>query len=411
MASRERTRPEIIDLLGRAADQAQHAEAYHAVAADPGTLEGRAAHQAARDAAAMQWIELAGCAEGFTRERGEPGTTLARLDDALRALFKTRTMHTHPENGLVPPPVSPRNLGEMMDRLQTAIGNLDSETLKFEPRDQVQALNEIFVGLTRIEKDGLPNPDALRPWDLHYAGYYREIQFGRLAKATGLFDSAGKALSVRELDVNGSIFAADNMAHTFHAMRKGADKSILPVSVVAAEHRNRMYGRALSELLRELRHEFQTPNERLVEIQSNAAAKERAEYRDAVQGLAETYVRLTGDRKAAAAVHDYVQRKEPRLERETINAMREALNLAEASDRYSELPEAIRMRCIDLCLVLAEHGDNRLLDILDAAEQRGAVRDRDMIAGGSEDDHTGGHDDDDEPGRDHHRSRGRGLSR
>lgn len=31
MASRERTRSEIIDLLGRAADQAQHAEAYQAL--------------------------------------------------------------------------------------------------------------------------------------------------------------------------------------------------------------------------------------------------------------------------------------------------------------------------------------------------------------------------------------------
>jgi hypothetical protein len=290
MASREQTRLEIIDLLGRAADQAQHAEAYHAAAADPATLEGRATHQAACDAAAMQWIELAGCAEGFTRDRGDPGTTLARLDDALRALFKTRTLHTHPETGIVPPPVSPRILGEMMDRLQTAIGNLDSETLKFESRDQVQALSELFVGLTRIEKDGLPNPDALRPRDLHYAGYYREIQFGRLAKATGLFDSMGKALDVRELEVNSSIFDADNMAHTFHAMRSGADKSVLPVSVVAAEHRNRVPGRALSELLRELRHDFQTPNERLVEIQSHAAARERSGYRDAVQGLADVYV-------------------------------------------------------------------------------------------------------------------------
>ena len=268
MVSRERPRPEIIDLLGRAADQAQHAEAYHAAAADPATLEGRAAHQAACDAAAMQWIELAGCAEGFTRERGEPGTTLSRLDDTLRALFKTRTMHTHPETGNVPPPVSPRILGEMMDRLQTAIGNLDSETLKFEPRDQVQALSEIFVGLTRIVKDGLPNPDALRPRDLHYAGYYREIQFGRLAKATGLFDSAGKALSVRELDVNGSIFAADNMAHTFHAMRRGADKSILPISGVAAEHRNRVPGRVLSELLRNCAMSFRR--------RTNASWKSRA---------------------------------------------------------------------------------------------------------------------------------------
>ena len=119
---------------------------------------------------------------------------------------------------------------------------------------------------------------------------------------------------------------------------------------------------------------------------------------------------MTGDRKAAAVIHDYVQRKEPRLERETIDAMREALNLADASDKYAALPEEVRNRCIDLCLVLAEHGDNRLLDILDAAEQRGADRDREIV-GSLEDDHMGGHDDDDEPGRDLHRSRGRGLSR
>src|SRR2546430_388089 len=103
MAPRQRTRQEIIDLLGRAEVQAQHAEAYHAAAADPGAVKGRAAHQAACVAAAMQLIELAGCAEGFTRERGEPGTTMARVDDALRPLFKTRTAHTHPEIGVAPP--------------------------------------------------------------------------------------------------------------------------------------------------------------------------------------------------------------------------------------------------------------------------------------------------------------------
>jgi hypothetical protein len=55
----------IIELLSRSSEQARHAEAYHAAAAAHRTLEGQAAHQAARDAAAMQLIELAGCAEGF----------------------------------------------------------------------------------------------------------------------------------------------------------------------------------------------------------------------------------------------------------------------------------------------------------------------------------------------------------
>ena len=167
MGPRERTRQQIIDWLGRAAEQAEHAEIYHAAAANPGGLEGRLARQAGHDAAAMQLIELAGCAEGFTRERGEPGTTLARLDDALRPLFKTRTAHTHPETGVAPPaPVTPRNLAVMIERIKTAIENLDSETVNIQPRDQVQALYAINAGLTRIKKDGLPDLATLRPRDL-----------------------------------------------------------------------------------------------------------------------------------------------------------------------------------------------------------------------------------------------------
>src|SRR6516162_6486153 len=102
MGPRQRTRREIIELLARAAEQAEHAEAYHAAAADPGAVKGRAAQQAARDAAAMQLIELAGCAEGFTRNRGEPGTTLARFDDALQPVIQLRNEHTHPERFLAP---------------------------------------------------------------------------------------------------------------------------------------------------------------------------------------------------------------------------------------------------------------------------------------------------------------------
>jgi hypothetical protein len=55
----------------------------------------------------MQLIELAGCAEDFTREHGETGTTLARLDDALTPLIRTRAAYTHPESGAPPPPVTP----------------------------------------------------------------------------------------------------------------------------------------------------------------------------------------------------------------------------------------------------------------------------------------------------------------
>src|SRR3984957_17417201 len=118
MAPRMPTRQEILELLGSAAEQAKHAEDYHAAAADPAGLQGRAAHQAARDAAALQLIELAGCAEAFTRNRGEPGTTLGRLDDALRPVFEMRLAHTHPESDITPPDVTPRRAGDMMQQLK-----------------------------------------------------------------------------------------------------------------------------------------------------------------------------------------------------------------------------------------------------------------------------------------------------
>jgi hypothetical protein len=50
-AAESRTRQEIIDLLGRAAVQAQHAEDYHAAARGLGGLEGQADRQVACDAA------------------------------------------------------------------------------------------------------------------------------------------------------------------------------------------------------------------------------------------------------------------------------------------------------------------------------------------------------------------------
>src|SRR6202035_3157393 len=94
-----------------------------------------------------------------------------------------------------------------------------------------------------------------------------EILFGRLAKATDLYDNFGKASDLREVDVNRSIFDADHFAHQFHALRKGHDKSRLPVSVVAPNHSDRVEGRLLSELMRELRRERQTPTEQLKELE------------------------------------------------------------------------------------------------------------------------------------------------
>jgi hypothetical protein len=163
MGPRQRTREEIIDLLGRAAEQAQRAEFFHAAAAHPGAVQGQEVHQAARDAAAMQLIELAGCAEGFIRGRGDLGTTLARLDDALETVFDLRNAHTHPETGAPPPAVTPGRLRAVIEQLRTSIGNLDPETLKIQPPDQEQALTRMAVGLMRIERDGLPDPAALRP--------------------------------------------------------------------------------------------------------------------------------------------------------------------------------------------------------------------------------------------------------
>src|SRR5690348_14027206 len=144
----------------------------------------------------------------------------------------------------------------------------------------------MYYGLTQIEKDGLPNAAALRPRDLHYAGYYREIQFARLAKETEMFVS-WNVRDVRRVDVNRSIFDADDMAHKFHAMRGGPDKSILPVSVVAPQHRDRVPGRVLSDLLRELRRGFQEPVEQIAEIEMIAKTRAREERREAVRAVAE----------------------------------------------------------------------------------------------------------------------------
>ena len=382
MAAQGRTHQEIIDLLGRAAAHAKLAESYHAAAADPRALKGPAARQAACDAAAMQLIELAGCAEEFTPGRGDPGTTLARFDDALEPLIKLRTAHAHPELFLVPPEVSPRLLKGIIDKQKTAIGNLDSETRKIEAPDQVQALNAIIVGLGRIEKDGAPDAAKLRERDLHYAGYYHEIQFGRLAKATGLYQNMDKSPDARLRDVNACIFDADDMAHRFHDMRSGFDKSVLPVSVVSPGHRERVPGRSLSELMRELRHERQTPAERRAEIEKMAAAKAREERRGAVEGLAAAYARITGDPEAGAVIRDHAARREPELEAESLREMRQALEIAAAPDGdYLAVAEVVRQHCVALCLELDARGDRRLLDILDAAEGRGTAGRKTIDAG------------------------------
>jgi hypothetical protein len=369
MARRDHTRQEIIDLLGRAAEQAQHAELYHDAAADPtAVVQGLPARQAACDAAAMQLIELVGCAETFD-VYGDENTTFGRLDSVLASLRDLRTSHTHPEFNRPVPPVTPRLLGNLIKQLENAIGNLDQDSLSRLPPDQKLALRYLGAGLGRIEMDGLPDPAALRPRDLHYAGYYREIQFGRLAKEIGIFDNYGTSADPREVDVNRCIFDSDHFAHRFHELRKGADKSSLPVSVVAQEHRDRVPGRLLSEIVRELRREQQTPAERFKELDQAAKIRAREDLQQAMRKLAGTYGDVTGDPKAAATVQTYLQRHDPPLAKDAIEDMRDALYLAAARDSgYMATPEAVRDRCLALALALDAQGDRRLVDILDAGE-------------------------------------------
>jgi hypothetical protein len=364
MAARQRTHQEIIDLLGRAVGHASQAETYHAAARDPRALEESASRQAARDAGAMQLIELHGCAERFTVDRGDPGTTLARFDDALRPVITLRHAHVHPEIYRVPAAVTSRGLAGKIEELKTAIGNLDSETLRIEAPDQKTALNAIIVGLLRIERDGLPDAEKLRPRDLHYAGYYHEIQFGRLAKATGLYVNKDKSPDPRLRDINASISDADDMAHRFHELRSGFDKSILPVSVVSPQHRERVPGRSLSELMRELRHEQQTPAER-----------GREEHRDAVEALAATGALITWDPGVASAIRDYADRREPRLDTKTLRDMQRALEIAASpdGDYLAEVPQAVQDRWLLMCIDLKARGDG-LVDILSRADGQSAAR-------------------------------------
>jgi hypothetical protein len=75
-------------------------------------------------------------------------------------------------------------------------------------------------------------------------------------------------------------------------------------------------------------------------------------------------------------IRDYVQRREPPLDSEAIEAMREALHVAAAPEGgYLALPEAVRNRCLEMCFALDERGDGRLVGILDAAEGRGVAGD------------------------------------
>jgi hypothetical protein len=102
-----------------------------------------------------------------------------------------------------------------------------------------------------------------------------------------------------------------------------------------------------------------------------AAVKAREEHRDAIEGLTATYVRLTADPEAGAAMRDYVGGCEPRLDAETLRDMRRALEVAASPDgNYVALPDMVRNRCVLMCFELDARGDSRLLDIIDRAEAR-----------------------------------------
>jgi hypothetical protein len=368
----EPSREDIIEWLRRAADHAQHAEIYHEVAANPRSIEGPSARQAESDAAVMQLVELIGpLEERYALGHGDAGTTLARFDDALSRLLRLRTAHVHPETHPAPPPVTPRYMTTLTASLTSALGNLDADSLKMLRPTEYEALRGLRDRLVQFQKDRPPDAEALRPRDLHYAGYLHEIQFARLAKATVLFDTHGKSDDPRLNDINACIFDADHFAHKFGEMRRGADASVLPVSVVSPKHRLRVPDRTLSELVREQRSEFQTHAERLKEMQAARPVDALAQQRNAADDVARTYAEITGEAKAVTSVHDYLRHKQPQLEAEEMTAMAEALRVAAARDgTYLKLPEAVRDECTRLCLALDQQSDPRLLEILNAAEER-----------------------------------------
>jgi hypothetical protein len=73
-----------------------------------------------------------------------------------------------------------------------------------------------------------------------------------------------------------------------------------------------------------------------------------------------------------------VQRKDPSLDRDTLEAMAKALRVAAPpGGDYLAVPEGVRNNCLELCLALIEQEDNRLIGILDAAEARQPTSDLD----------------------------------
>ncbi|MGH7212978.1 MAG: hypothetical protein ACREF1_16135 [Acetobacteraceae bacterium] len=85
-----------------------------------------------------------------------------------------------------------------------------------------------------------------------------------------------------------------------------------------------------------------------------------------------------------------MQRQSPPLERAAIDEMREALHVAvDGRGGYLALPEAVRHRCLAMCLALDERGDSRLVGILDAADRVARIEVRDLDVDVDLDDESG----------------------
>jgi hypothetical protein len=364
-----------LELLAQAAEEARHAEAYHDLARNPDTLTDAAAERAVRDATAMQLVELAGSVEGFRRNRREPdGTVLDRFDKALIKVFRLRGELSHPERVAQPAVIVPGKLRDLLSELKITAGNLDRESLLSLRPEEQDALKSLFSAIEQIEEDGLAKAGELRPRDLHYAGYYREILFARLGKATGLFDNFGKSTDPRLNEINRAIFKADDFAHRFLNLRSGPRKAILPQSVVAPGLRAGRGNRALSEMIREQREIYQTPAERLQEMEQAATDRARQQYDQAAESLVALYQKMTRTRAAGDLIRKALA-QHPQFGSKDLHALTSSLKTAmDAESNYLAQPQEVLDLSIRLGCALDDLGDSRLLGVIEAAEMRAGLQ-------------------------------------
>ena len=80
--------------------------------------------------------------------------------------------------------------------------------------------------------------------------------------------------------------------------------------------------------------------------------KAREQRREAVRGLAQDYARITGDPKAAARIHDYVQRQAPMLTTDAITGMR--AGAARGGRPQRRLSRPCRQRCATIVSICSD---------------------------------------------------------